>query len=89
MNSHYGKENDYMSIETTKLERENLEAHVDLCAQRYQILESRLATIEAKVESIHSDIAKGNRSMSAVIISSAATVVAGLLGLIATLVIKF
>lgn len=78
-----------MSIETTKLERENLEAHVDLCAQRYQILESRLATIEAKVESIHSDIAKGNRSMSAVIISSAATVVAGLLGLIATLVIKF
>lgn len=78
-----------MSIETTKLERENLEAHVDLCAQRYQILESRLATIEAKVESIHNDINKGNRSMSAVIITSASTVVAGLLGLIATLVIKF
>ena len=78
-----------MSIETTKLERENLEAHVDLCAQRYQILESRLATIEAKVESIHSDINKSNRSMSAVIITSASTVVAGLLGLIATLVIKF
>lgn len=78
-----------MSIETTKLERENLEAHVDLCAQRYQILESRLGTIEAKVESIHSDIMKGNRSISTVIISSAATVVAGLLGLIATLVLKF
>ena len=78
-----------MSIETTKLERENLEAHVDLCAQRYQILEARLSTIEAKVESIHKDIMKGNQSMSKVIISSATTVVAGLLGLIATLILKF
>lgn len=78
-----------MSIGTTKLERENLEAHVDLCAQRYQILEQRLGIIEAKVESIHSDIQKGNQSMSKVIISSAGTIVAGLLGLIATLVLKF
>ena len=78
-----------MSIETTKLERENLEAHVDLCAQRYQILESRLTNIETKVESIHQDIMRGNKSMSTVIISSAATVVAGLLGLIATLILKF
>lgn len=78
-----------MSIETTNLERENLEAHVDLCAQRYQILEGRLSVIEAKVESIHQDITKGNSSMSNVIISSAATIVAGLLGLIATILLKF
>lgn len=78
-----------MSIETTKLERENLEAHVDLCAQRYQILESRLTVIETKVESIHQDIMRGNQSMSKVIITSAGTVVAGLLGLIATLILKF
>jgi hypothetical protein len=78
-----------MSISTTKIERENLEAHVDLCAQRYQILEARLNTIEAKVESIHADINKGNQSMSKVIISSAGTIVAGLLGLIVTLLIKF
>jgi hypothetical protein len=78
-----------MSISTTKIERENLEAHVDLCAQRYQILEARLNTIEAKVESIHADINKGNQSMSKVIISSAGTILAGLLGLIATLIIKF
>lgn len=78
-----------IEIETTKLERENLEAHVDLCAQRYQILAARLSTIEAKVENIHSDITKGNQSMSKVLISSAGTIVAGLLGLIATLIIKF
>lgn len=78
-----------MSIETTQLERENLEAHVDLCAQRYQILEYRLGIIEAKVENIHQDIQRGNKSMSTVIISSAGTVVAGLLGLIVTLLLKF
>jgi tetrahydromethanopterin S-methyltransferase subunit G len=77
------------TIGTTKLERENLEAHVDLCAQRYQILESRLSTIEVKVENIHADVMKGNQSMSKVIITSAGTIVAGLLGLIATLIIKF
>ena len=77
------------SIKTTNLERENLEAHVDLCAQRYQILEARLNTIETKVESIHADMQKGNQSMSKVIISSAGTIVAGLLGLIVTLMLKF
>ena len=40
----------------TKLERESLEAHVDLCEQRYLNLESRLEKIEMKVEHIHSDI---------------------------------
>lgn len=77
------------TIGTTKLERENLEAHVDLCAQRYQILEGRLSNIEVKVENIHTDVMKGNQSMSKVIITSAGTIVAGLLGLIATLIIKF
>jgi len=78
-----------MSINTTELERSNLEAHVDLCAQRYQALEYRLGVIETKVENIHQDIQKGNKSMSTVIISSAGTVLAGLLGLIATVLIKF
>ena len=40
----------------TDLEKENLEAHVDLCQQRYEQLEGRLDKIEKKVESIHSVI---------------------------------
>jgi hypothetical protein len=76
-------------LQTTELEKENLEAHVDLCAQRYQLLEYRLSVIEVKVENIHKDIQQGNKSMAAVIITSAGTVVAGLLGLIATLLLKF
>jgi len=76
-------------IKTTQLERENLEAHVDLCAERYSHLELRLSNIETKVEGIAEDIKNSNNSMAKVIITSAGTVVAGLLGLIATLVIKF
>jgi hypothetical protein len=76
-----------MSI--TRLERENLEAHVDLCAERYKQLDYRLRTIEIKVENIHVDITKANTGMVKVIITSAGTIVASLLGLIATLMIKF
>lgn len=78
-----------IEMSTTDLERENLEAHVDLCAERYKQLEYRLGTIEAKVENIHNDINKANNSMVKVIVTSAGTVVAGLLGLIATLIVKF
>lgn len=76
-------------IKTTQLERENLEAHVDLCAERYSHLELRLSNIETKVEGIAEDIKNSNNSMAKVVITSAGTVVAGLLGLIATLIIKF
>ena len=73
----------------TNLERENLEAHVDLCEQRYQNLETRLDKIEAKVEHIHSDITHGNKSLTKVIIGATGTIVAGLLSTIVVLLINF
>ena len=78
-----------MAIRTTNLERENLEAHVDLCAERYQQLEYRLEAIEQSVSGIHDDIKRSNSSMGKVVISSAGTVLAGILGLITTLLLKF
>ena len=63
----------------TDLEKENLEAHVDLCAQRYEVLEGRLTKIEEKVEHIHRDITEGQKSMTKVLIGTAGTVIAGLL----------
>jgi len=38
-----------MSIRQSRLERENLEAHVDLCAERYRVLEEKFTNLEAKV----------------------------------------
>jgi tetrahydromethanopterin S-methyltransferase subunit G len=72
----------------TNLERENLEAHVDLCEQRYQNLETRLDKIEAKVAHIHDDITSGQKSMTKVIIGAAGTIVAGLLSTIVVLLIS-
>ena len=77
----------YMS--TTDLEKQNLEAHVDLCEQRYKNLETRLSKIEEKVESIHEDIHSGNKSMVKVIIGATGTIVAGLLSTIVVLLLKF
>jgi len=73
----------------TSLEKENLEAHVDLCAQRYEVLESRLSKIEQKVEHIHEDIQHGNKSMIKVIVGASGTIVAGLLSTIIVILINF
>lgn len=76
-------------ITTVEAERTNLDLHVDLCAQRYLLLEKRLETLDVKVDNIGTAITKGQSSISTVIISSAATVVASLLGLIVTILMKF
>ena len=73
---------------TTDLERENLEAHVDLCQQRYEALEGRLSKIEEKVDSIHKDVVEGQKSMTKVLIGAAGTIVAGLLSTIIVLVMN-
>lgn len=73
----------------TDLEKENLEAHVDLCAQRYEVLEGRLTKIEEKVEHIHKDITAGQQSMTKVIIGAAGTIVAGLLSTIVVILMNF
>ncbi len=73
----------------TDLEKQNLEAHVDLCEQRYKNLETRLDKIESKVEDIHADMSQGNKSMVKVIIGATGTIVAGLLSTIVVMLLKF
>ena len=72
----------------TALERENLEAHVDLCEQRQIVLEGRMESIERKVEAIHVDITSGQQSMTKVIIGAAGTIVAGLLSTIVVILLN-
>lgn len=40
----------------TAIERENLEAHVELCAERYAKLETKLEAVEKKVEALEDHI---------------------------------
>lgn len=73
---------------TTQLEKESLEAHVDLCALRYGQLDQRLTALEDKVDGIHSDILEGQKSMTKVIIGTAGTIIAGVLGIVVTILMK-
>lgn len=90
-----------MMVATTDIEKENLEAHVELCWQRYQRLQERISSVEDKVDTLTGDVKemrheylreikelreenlRGSRSVKTAIITSSATVIAGLIGLIA------
>lgn len=77
------------NMPTTALEKQSLEAHVDLCAMRYKQLDTRLTVLETKMDGVAEAIGKANHSMKGVIITSTATIVTGLLGLITTILLKF
>jgi|TARA_B110000977_G_scaffold61501_1_gene83618 hypothetical protein len=77
-----------MASPTTKLERQNLEAHVDLCAIRYEALEGRLSTVETKIDNIHQDITEGQKSMTKVLIGTAGTVIASVLSIVIVILLK-
>jgi hypothetical protein len=42
--------------ETTEIEKKSLEAHVELCAQRYKFLEEKLDSLEAKLNTVASTV---------------------------------
>lgn len=73
---------------TTELERSNLEAHVDLCAIRYQQLDQRLTNLEDKVDNMRNEILDGQKSLTKVIVGTAGTVVAGVLSVVVTILMK-
>ena len=75
-------------MSTTQLERESLEAHVDLCAIRYEALDGRLTNVEKKLYSISEQMAAGENSLSKVIIGATGTIVAGLLSTIVVVLLQ-
>lgn len=42
--------------DTTDIEKHNLEAHVELCAERYKFLEAKLDTVEDKISGLQAVI---------------------------------
>jgi hypothetical protein len=71
-----------MSTGPIEIEKTNLEAHVDLCAQRYANLDDRLTAIEGKFTDLKQLIEDGHTSMTKVIIGTAGTVVTGVLSVL-------
>lgn len=73
---------------TTELEKQSLEAHVDLCALRYSQLDKRLTTLEEKVDVMHEEIVSGQKSLVKVIVGTAGTITAGILSVVITLLMR-
>jgi len=72
----------------TDIEKENLEAHVELCAQRYEQLDQRLTSIEKKVSTLQDTIEKSHLNTIKVLIGTAGTVIVGLLSTMAVIITK-
>jgi len=68
------------------IERTNLEAHVDLCAERYYRLEQRLEGVEEAVKDLKNVMVDESKRTSKIIIGSAATVIGGLLSTLVALI---
>ena len=83
-------------MSTTQIEKKNLEAHVELCAERYDALESKLDTVDEKVNSleisvgeIKSMIVHLDRRRSTQLITWAGTTITMLIGVVGWLMTKF
>lgn len=77
-----------MNMETTSLEKENLEAHVDLCAQRYHILETRINKLETILAGLAETVNKGNKTLITTIIGATGTIITGLLSTVMILLFQ-
>jgi predicted nucleic acid-binding Zn-ribbon protein len=89
---------------TTQLERHNLEAHVDLCAERYRVLEKQINNVETRLDQIEEKVTglreenirafagmrednlKQNQTTNRIMLGTAASVVAGILTVIVTII---
>ena len=75
-------------MSTTELEKQNLEAHVDLCSERYKGLHDRLSAIEVRLGKMNEEMTAGHKSQTKTIIATAGTVVAGLLSTVVVILMK-
>ena len=89
---------------TTQLERHNLEAHVDLCAERYRVLEKQINNVETRLDqieekvtsfreenirafaSMREDNLRQNQTTNRIMLGAAASVVAGVLTVVVTII---
>jgi hypothetical protein len=54
-------------VDTTDIEKKSLEAHVELCAERYRFLENKLETVESTVSSMNAMVADIRSMMDEVV----------------------
>ena len=85
-----------MSVETTAIEKKSLESHVELCAERYKFLESKLDTLDTKitkveevVEEVHDCVQKMQHRRNDQIMQWSGAVILSLVGVIGWLLANY
>ena len=51
-------------VETTEIEKKSLEAHVELCAERYKFLEHKLLDLESEIADVKETATKTHQLVS-------------------------
>jgi hypothetical protein len=54
-------------VDTTDIEKKSLEAHVELCAERYRFLENKLETVESTISTMNVMVADIRAMMDKVV----------------------
>lgn len=82
--------------ETTDIEKKSLEAHVELCAERYKLLEIKLETVENSVNTTKNMVADMNQKITDLtaksydrIITWGTAIIGSLVAICAWLLIKY
>jgi chromosome segregation ATPase len=83
-------------VDTTDIEKKSLEAHVELCAERYRFLEEKLETLEDKisnlsktVSAVHELVAKVAEKRNDQVIGWGVGIIAALVGTVGYLLSNF
>lgn len=73
-------------MDTTDIEKKSLEAHVELCAERYRLLETKLATVESDVTEVKGVVTDTHALVHAMAEKRADQIMAWGTGIIAALI---
>ena len=83
-------------VDTTPIEKKSLEAHVDLCAERYKSMASNIESLDKKVDrlelminEVHSLVQKMAQRRTDQLLGWATGIIAALLGTVGWLVITY
>lgn len=74
------------SIPTIAAEREDLSTHVDLCAERYKELDSRLESVENKLDKLTDRVDNIGGEFKKSLIGAVGTIIVALIGAVGTIV---
>lgn len=73
-------------VDTTDIEKKSLEAHVELCAERYRFLEEKMESIDENVTAVAKSIADVKASVETMAIKNNDRIVNWGIGIIVSLI---